>query len=424
MTPTPAAGGRLSGAQWSVLALLCISVFINYVDRGNLSIAGPILMQRAPRGLGLDPAQLGHLLSAFFWTYALVQLVGIAGAVLDRFDVGWVYAAAFLLWSAATAASGLAGTFAVLFALRLLLGVGESVAYPAYSKIFATHFPEHHRGLANSLLDASSKLGPSLGTLIGGWLIARLGWRVPFLMLGAGSLLWLIPWMIWMPRGPGIVVARAEHAPPALVELLRQRSAWGTFGGLFCANYFWYFLLTWLPSYMVRERHFSMDRMATMGALAYLAIALSSAVSGWLSDRWIAAGATPTRVRKTFVAGGLLLSTAILPVVIVVNRDVAMALLFFSCIALGGCSSNIWAITQTLAGPAAAAKWTGIQNGVGNLAGVAAPVLTGWVVYRTGEFFWAFVVTTGILVASSCFYVFVVGPVRQVEWHGRVRTQF
>lgn len=414
-TPT-AVRTRLSRAQWAVLVLLVLSIFINYIDRGNLSIAGPLLMASPENGgLGLDAARLGSLLSAFFWTYALFQLFGIVGLLLDRFDVGWVYGIAYLVWSAATAVTGLAGNFTVLFGLRLLLGMGESAAYPSYSKIFATHFPEHRRGLANSLIDAGSKFGPALGTLAGGLLMARFGWRPFFFVLGAVSLIWLLPWLKWMPRGRGIVPAHAMHATSVL-QILGQRSAWGSFAGLFCGNYFWYFLLTWLPSYMVMERHFTMDHMASMGALAYLAIGVSAAFCGWLSDHWIAAGATPTKVRKTFTVGGLILSTIILPVVIVHDKDVSMALLFLACVFFGMWSSNHWALIQTLAGPAAAGKWTAVQNGIGNLAGVAAPALTGLVVQRTGHFFWAFAVATGVVLAGACFYLFVIGRIEQVDW--------
>ena len=412
-----AARTPLSRAQWVVLILLVLSVFINYVDRGNLSIAGPLLMAPpAQGGLGLNPAQLGNLLSAFFWTYALFQLLGVVGFLLDRFDVAMVFAAAYLAWSAATSATGLASSFAVLFGLRLLLGMGESAAYPSYSKILASHFPEHHRGLANALIDAGSKFGPALGTLVGGHLMARFGWRPFFFVLGAASLVWLIPWLKWMPRGKGIVFTHAAHPPPTVLRILQQRSAWGSFGGLFCGNYFWYFLLTWLPSYMVMERHFSMAHMANMGALAFLAIGVSAALCGWLSDRWIAAGATPTRVRKTFTVGGLTLSTVILPVALVNNKDLSMALLFLTCIFFGMWSSNHWALIQTLAGPSAAGKWTAVQNGVGNLAGVVASALTGFVVGRTGEFFWAFAVATGIVLTGAFFYMFVIGRIEQVDW--------
>ncbi|MGA3042982.1 MAG: MFS transporter [Bryobacteraceae bacterium] len=410
---TPAAvRTKLSQAQWAVLGLLVVSIFINYIDRSNLSIAVAL---PAPKGLSLDPARQGYLLSAFFATYALFQLLGVVGFVLDRLDASWVYAIAFFVWSAATAVTGVASGFAVLFALRLVLGMGESAAYPCYSKIFATHFPEHHRGLANGLIDAGSKFGPALGMLVGGLLMARFGWRPFFIILGAASLIWLVPWLKWMPRGKGIVV-HSPHPPPGVLHILAQRSAWGSFGGLFCGNYYWYFLLTWLPSYMVKERNFSKDHMANMSALAFLAIGLSSALCGWLSDHWIAAGATPTRVRKTFTVAGLTLSTVILPVAIVDSKDLSMALLFLACVFFGMWSSNHWALIQTLAGPPAAGKWTAVQNGVGNLAGVAAPALTGLVVARTGQFFWAFAVASGFALAGAIFYMFVIGRIEQVDW--------
>jgi MFS transporter, ACS family, D-galactonate transporter len=416
MSPTPlAVRTKLSGAQWAVLWLLVLSIFINYIDRSNLSIAVAL---PPPKGLTLDPAHSGYLLSAFFWTYALFQLFGIVGALLDRFHVSWVYAGAFLVWSAATAITGLASGFVMLFVLRLLLGIGESAAYPSYSKIFASHFPEHHRGLANALIDAGSKFGPALGTLVGGLLMSRFGWRPFFVVLGLASMAWLIPWMKWMPRGKGTVIIHAADSPGTL-RILEERSVWGSFGGLFCGNYIWYFLLTWLPYYMVQERHFSKERMTTMSALAYLAIGISSGVCGWLSDRWIAAGATPTRVRKTFTVGGLTLTTLILAVVVVRNADLSMAVLFLTCIFFGVWSSNHWALIQTIAGPPAAGKWTGLQNGVGNLAGVIAPTVTGLVLKYTGEFFWAFALASGIAVAGACFYMFVIGPVEQIDWKMR-----
>ena len=150
----------MRAAEWRVLILLVLSVFINYIDRSNLSIAAPLLEKE----MSLSPSQIGSLLSAFFWTYALFQLFGIAGWLVDRFDVSLVFAGGFFLWSAATAATGLLGSFQALFAMRLLLGAGESVAYPCYSKILARYFPEHHRGVANALIDAGGKLGPGLGT--------------------------------------------------------------------------------------------------------------------------------------------------------------------------------------------------------------------------------------------------------------------
>src|SRR5262249_22360999 len=156
-----------TGLQMRVLILLAISVCINYIDRGTLSVAAPQLTIE----MRLNPEQMGRLLSCFFWTYALFQIV--AGWLVDRYDVRWVFGIGFLVWSGATFATGLSTGFASLLALRLLLGVGESVAYPSYSKIIAGDFPQTHRGIANAVVDVGNKSGPALGTLLGGLLVAN-----------------------------------------------------------------------------------------------------------------------------------------------------------------------------------------------------------------------------------------------------------
>ena len=395
-----------------ILILLVISIFINYIDRGNLSIAAPLLEKE----LSLSPAEMGSLLASFFWTYALLQLFGIAGWLADRFDVTLVLAAGFFAWSAATALTGLATTFAALFVMRLILGAGESLAYPCYSKILARYFPEHHRGLANSLLDAGSKMGPALGTLIGGLLMAEMGWRWLFVVLGVGCMPWLAAWMIWRPREYASEGADALQIAPRVGQILAQRSAWGTFAGHFCANYFWFFLLTWLPMYLVRERQLSLERMAYVGSLAYFAIAAATVAAGWTADRWIMRGASATKARKTMTVTGLLFSTIILPVAVVQDHTIALTLLMIACMAFGVFASSHWAITQTLAGPLAAGRWTSLQNGVGNLAGIAAPWLTGVVVEKTGTFYLAFVVAAAIALVGACMYAFVIGRVEPVRF--------
>ena len=405
------ATARLSSTEIRLLILLVASVFINYIDRSNLSIAAPMVQDE----LSLSLEQLGSLLGAFFWTYALVQLFGIAGWLTDRFPVGWVFAIGFLIWSAATAVTGLVSGFTAIFAMRLIVGAGESVAYPCYSKILASDFPQHHRGFANALLDAGSKLGPALGTLIGGLMVARMGWRMFFIALGIGSLLWLIPWLMYMPRDRA-AEAVAANKGPALGEMLSKRSAWGAFGAHFCGNYFWFFLLTWLPSYVIRERNFSADKMAVVVSIAFSLMALATIAAGWWSDRRIARGVSPTLARKTCVGGGLIGSTIILPVAVVQDETASIVLLLLACMAFGVYTSNHWAITQTLAGPLAAGRWTSIQNGVGNLSGIAAPVLTGVVVDRTGSFYLAFLVAAVIALVGAFLWTVVVGPVETVRW--------
>ncbi len=415
-TSTDSLRSRIPASLWVVLVLLGVSVFISYLDRGNLSIAAPMLKDE----LHISAAQLGLLLSAFFWTYACFQL--FSGWLVDRLNVNLVFAAGFFLWSAATAVTGIIHTFAALFVLRLLLGAGESVSYPSYSKIIALNFPPEQRGIANSVLSAGLLLGPGFGMLFGGLLMARFGWRPFFVVLGLVSLLWLVPWLKFMPKKHHAPLTDVAEAPN-LLEFIRLRSAWGTCIGLFCGNYVNYFLITWLPFYLVRERHFSMDNMAKIGGLAYLLGSCFSVFSGWLSDRWLSAGASSTLVRKTFVGGGTAFAGAFIGLALVPNSTLSVIALTLGVIFFACAASNLWAITQTLAGPRAAGRWTGFQCFVGNLSGIVAPAVTGLVLQRTGHFFWAFIIVAAVALFGAVCWIFLVGPVEQVHWRRKLVTE-
>src|SRR5438477_2559856 len=207
----------LSRTEWRVLILLVISALINYIDRTTLSVAATDIQ----RELRLNYTEIGLLQSAFFGLYAACQLFSAAGWLVDRFHVGWVLGLGFFVWSAATAFTGIAQSFVVILGLRMLLGIGESVSYPSYSRILASQFPEHHRGFANALIDAGTKTGPAIGTLVGGLLVSRLGWRPFFLVLGLGSLLWLIPWSWWRPTGKGVSAREDRSDIASIGDILR-----------------------------------------------------------------------------------------------------------------------------------------------------------------------------------------------------------
>jgi MFS transporter, ACS family, D-galactonate transporter len=391
------------------MALLAIAALINYIDRGNLSIAASLLKDE----LNLSASQLGILLSAFFWTYASLQ--PLSGWLADRFDAKWVLAIGFFLWTGATAATGCLHSFAALLAARLLLGIGESVAYPGYARILVRHVPEVGRGFANALIAAGVGCGPAVGTFFGGALMARFGWRPFFIVLGLVSMLWLIPWWLWIPHSKSAISA-VEGSGDWFFRLIKQRSFWGTCGGLFGANYALYFEITWLPYYLQRERHFSLGTMSKIAGFGYLCYSAGAATFGWLSDRWIASGGTPTVVRKTFAGTGAGAAGLLLLGCAVSGPKASIILLMLAFFTGGMCGSNMWAITQTIAGPRMAGRWTGLQNFVGNFAGFVGPIVTGFVVEYTGRFLLAFVIMAIVGVLAALSYFFVTGPVREIAW--------
>ena len=393
-----------------VVFLLSLSVLINYIDRSNLSIAAPLVQEE----LHLSNTQLGTLLGAFFWAYALLQIP--AGWLVDHLDVKWVFAGGFFLWSLATGVTGVLHGFVALVVVRVILGIGESVTFPSMSKILSTYFTEARRGFPNAMLMVGMSLGPALGILIGGTVIGAFGWRPFFLVLGLGAMLWVPPWLAWMPRREPETAPHPAASPVGIKSIFRQRSAWGTCLGQFSINYYLYFLVTWLPSYLKRERGLSMNDIGRDGFLLFAMCAIASAIWGKLADRWIHAGATPTLIRKSALVGGSIGVGIFLMLVVMSHGMSFLAMLALTGSCLGPACSTSWCVTQTLAGPVAAGRWAGVQNFVGNFAGWIAPILTGFLVDRTGQFWWAFFITAIVAGIGAISWGFIVGPIEPVDW--------
>ncbi|MGC2181950.1 MAG: MFS transporter [Terriglobales bacterium] len=404
---------RKFGAVAPWLVLLAISLLINYIDRGNLSLAAPLLKDE----LHLSAWQLGILFSAFFWTYTALQF-GM-GWVVDRFEVNRVIAVGFLLWSVATAATGLVQGFTMLLLMRLMLGIGESVAFPSCSKILALHVAEPDRGFANGIIIAGMKSGPAVGALGAGLLMGRYGWRPVFIGIGVLSLGWLPAWRKWMPRGRSPVHPDGTGVP-TLTGILRQRSFWGACTGHFCANYLLYFMVTWLPYYLVHERQLSVHSMAITASLYYLVDAAAAIATGWFSDFWIRRGLTTTRVRKSAMVIGHSTAAIALAGCALAGSHTYLAWLLAAGVGSGMAGSGIYAFCQILAGPKAAGRWTGFQNGFANLAGIVAPALTGFVVGRAGNFQMALAITAAVSLAGGLAWVFAIGHLREVIWSDRI----
>jgi MFS family permease len=392
-----------------LVLLLSVGVFINYVDRGNLATAAPLIQGE----LHLSASQLGVLLSAFYYGYVLAMAP--VGWFAEKYGAKRVLATGAIVWSIATLFTGVVSTFAGLLLLRLLMGGGESVAFPCASKLLAQAVPVSRLGLANGVLSFGYLLGPAIGTLLGGLLMTRFGWRPVFILFGVCSLAWLLPWR-------GVVIAPAAANPaasqrvPSFSEILKQRALWGAAIGLFSGNYGFYFILAWLPFYLVKTRGFSIEAMAWTASWAYLLNAVSALFMGWLTDSWVRGGRSPTVVYKgvmgLFNLGGIacMIGMVLLP------TTGSIAVLFVYEVLAGLSSPAIFAIPQIIAGPHAAGRWVGVQNAAGGLAGLIAPAITGVLVDRTGHFGAAFALAAALQVTGFIGWVVVLPKIVPLRW--------
>lgn len=399
-----------------VVTLLAVAVFISYVDRGNVATAAPLMKDE----LRLSTSEIGLLFSAFYWTYIPAQL--LAGWLAERIDAYRTLALGLLLWSLATVATGFAGGFSVLLALRLALGLGEGAIFPCSSKMIAQHIPQHRLGAANGAIATGLALGPAFGTFFGGMFIARYGWRASFVLLGAISLLWLVPWLN-ATRNARVIERETVHDPaPGFLAILKRREAWGASIGHFCGNYVFYFVIWWLPLYLVKARGFSLTQMATIGGAMYLIYAANCQATGWLSDLWMQRGASANRVRKTFLVVAGIGATVAMMACAVGNAAVCVASLFAAGFFFGFATPHIYAVGQILAGPRAAGNWVSVQNCLGNFSGILCPLITGLVVDRTGQYFWAIALACAITLFGIVAWTVMIPKIAPLDWSGKKAT--
>jgi len=393
-----------------MVTLLALAIFINYVDRGNLATAAPLM-----RGeFALSNAQFGSLVAAFFWSYVPAQL--LAGWLVAKINGYRALTVGLILWSVATLLTGFATSFGTLLILRVFLGLGESVGFPASSKLLARHLPPRRLGSANALVSAGIMLGPASGVFFGGLLIAHLGWRALFVLFGILSLLWLVPWMAHTKDVPQERVRLQTENRLSFRSLMARRELWATSIGHFCNNYGAYLILSWLPLYLVNSHGYSLVAMARLGGLIYVLAAINSLIAGYLADRWMARGASSNRVRKTMVGSSSAIAMVCMMMCAFGTPNVAIAGLLLSSVGYGLGSFNLYAIGQTLAGPDAAGQWIGFQGCIGNLAGIVAPIATGMIVDATGEFRLAFVLAAGMAIVGLISWTLGIPRIEPIRW--------
>ena len=391
-----------------LVLLLGTAIFLNYVDRGSLAVAAPLMKG----DLGLSNEAYGWAVSAFFWVYVPVQL--FAGWLCDRFSVYRLLALGILLWAASTLLMGFVAGFASLFVLRIMLGVGESLAFPGSSKIIARHVPAQRRGVANAALAMGIALGPAVGTLAGGLMVAHWGWRAMFFVFGAVTLLWLLPWRQTVRALPTAGhLDGGERVPVG--ALIGRWSLWSMSIVHALGNYCFYFLLAWLPLFLTKSRGFSISEMAWLASLGYAVQGACAFAFGHFSDWWTNSGRSEALCRRwMMVASQAVAAAAILGLAFAHSALSIGILLCLAGAASAALSMNLYAIGQMFAGPRAAGTWVGAQNAIGNLSGILGPIVTGIIVDRAG-YESAFYVTAAVAAVGALWWAVGVPRIEQVN---------
>lgn len=394
-------------ARWLVL-LLGIAVFLNYVDRGAMGIAAPLMKP----DLGLSEPAYGLAFSAFFWVYAPVQL--FAGWLCDRFSVYKLMALGILLWAASTFLVGFAGGFTSLLVLRVMLGVGESISFPGSSKIIARHVPPDRRGAANAAVAAGIAIGPAVGTLAGGMILAEWGWRAIFFAFGVATLLWLLPWRQTVASLP-TDGHRDSGARVPMMVLLKKWPLWSMSIVHALGNYCFYFLLAWLPLFLTKARGFSIQEMTLLATLGYAVQAICALGYGHFSDWWTRSGRSEATCRRWMMVASQLLAAAAIAGLAFAQSALAIGILL--CLAGAASASlslNLYAVAQMFAGPRATGTWVGLQNAIGNSSGIIGPIATGIIVQQAG-YSAAFVVTAVIAAVGALWWMIAVPRIEEVR---------
>ncbi|QGZ64814.1 MFS transporter [Paraburkholderia acidisoli] len=373
---------RITERPWAIVILLALGLMISFVDRTSMSSA--LAHKGFIEEFGLNNIQRGWLNSAVFWSYGLVQIA--MGWLVDRFGVKWPYAICFLLWCIAAAACGVVPTLSGLIIMRLVIGVAEAVVVPATYRYLANRFDETRKGTALGIYSIGGKLGPALGAPIAAWIIVSYSWKIMFIATGLVGLVWLLPWLLMVPNDyPSkaelqSAMRRASTVP--LKNLLASPVVWGGLITNFCYAYFNFYCMTWMPAYLVEQRHLSLEKSGIYTLVSYIGIAIVAALAGWGADRIIARGHDAVLVRKSFIVAGFIGATTVMLGVYAKSAQMALFWNVVSLSLLGLVTANNLALVKlTLIPKPAVGLNTGLQQVATSLAGGVSASLSGWLLH-------------------------------------------
>ncbi|MFM0669398.1 MFS transporter [Paraburkholderia sediminicola] len=419
---------RRTRARFGILALLAVGTMINYLDRSVAGIAAPSMSHE----LGLNPALMGVIFSAFSWTYTASQIPG--GVMLDRVGTRWTYFFALTLWSLFTGLQGLATGFVSLLIMRLLIGIAEAPCFPTNSRVVAIWFPQSERARATGIYTFAEYVGLAFLSPFLFWLEQRYGWRALFGIVGTVGVVFGGIWLMrfhephqskranraeldYIADGGGVVDGsqQATHFRWSDIgALLKRRSMLGICLGQFACNSTNVFFLTWFPTYLVTERHMPWLKVGLIAVLPFIAASVGTLAGGWISDAMLRRGISLNWSRKLPVIVGLLAASSIVLANYVESTATVIAILCVAYFAQG-MSALAWMIVSDIAPKGLLGLSGGIFNLFANAAGIVTPLVIGLIVNATGSFVYALAFISAVTLVGALSYIFVVGDIRRIE---------
>jgi MFS family permease len=427
--PNPMPLSRLNSIprrRWRIAMLLGLGVLVNYFDRVNLSVSEAALYTT----FGISSVTFGYLSGAYNWTYAFCQLP--IGVILDKFGIRRVGRISIFLWAIASFAAAITPTLGGLFAARLLLGIGEAPTFPANAKAVGRWFPQSERSFATSLFDSAAKFSSAIGVPLIGLLLLRVGWRWSFAATGAISIVYLLLFSKvyrdphddaelseaerdYIAQGTNPISSKMDGKPAPLGLLLSQRKVIAMVVGFGSYNYVFYLLLTWLPRYLSTTLHLDLMHSFLYTGVPWLVATVTDlCIGGLLADGLIQRGWNPSYVRKTILIGGTICGLGLLGAV---HPNSATSALVWISVAIGGLSAAApigWSIPSLITPRDSVGSVGGIINFSNQLSGIAAPIVTGYLVQNLHSFGWAFGVAVIYLVIGIAAYLVLLGKIEQM----------
>jgi MFS transporter, ACS family, D-galactonate transporter len=420
----------MTKVRYQMLALLFVNLVVNYIDRANISVANAALGE----DFNLSNVELGYILSAFGWAYALLQIPG--GVIADRFSPRFLYALCMILWSFATIIQGFAGGFISLFALRLAIGTFEAPTYPINNRVVTNWFPDNERALAIAIFVSGQFIGLAFLSPVLVNLQANYGWKGLFVVTGIAGLIWGIVWYLfyrdplesknvnqseldYIESGGGLFRRKTKAESESVWKwenfkiVFSNRNLWGIYIGQFAVNTLLWFFLTWFPTYLVKFRGLGFIKSGYLASIPFLAACAGLLISGYFSDKMVKQGKSVTTARRTPIIIGMLLSVSIVGANYV--NDTFQIIFFMSLAFFGaGLALISWVFVSLLSPKNLIGLTGGVFNFFGNLASIVVPIVIGYLA-KDGDFKSSLVFVAVVGFIGACSYLFLVRNVERVK---------